>query len=157
MIRGRTFRGWAISLARIGFDKVGTSGEEPLEEVKGSGLWGRDKEVEIDLHNEPESLLDSLNAWREKVVVWELPGIPGLSRFVEFKLLNLLTSQLDHELISHNMTVVSLRKRIYGVLQKGCELLEVSASLRREKVELEEKLLSRLLELQKALEEVCDL
>jgi len=43
------------------------------------------------------------------------------------------------------------------VLQKACELLEVSSSLRREKVELEEKLLSQLLEFQKALEEVSDL
>jgi len=33
----------------------------------------------------------------------------------------------------------------------------VSSSLRREKVELEEKLLSRLLELQKVLDEVSDL
>jgi len=33
----------------------------------------------------------------------------------------------------------------------------VSSSLRREKIELEEKLLGQLLELQKALEEVSDL
>ena len=44
-----------------------------------------------------------------------------------------------------------------GILQKGHELLEASSSLRRKKVKLEEKLLSRLLELQKALEEVSDL
>ena len=44
-----------------------------------------------------------------------------------------------------------------GIHQKGRELLETSASLRKEKVELEEKLLSRLLELQKTSEEVSDL
>ena len=49
------------------------------------------------------------------------------------------------------------KKRVDDVLQKGRELLEVSSSLRRKKVELKEKLLSRLLELQKALEEVSDL
>ena len=49
------------------------------------------------------------------------------------------------------------KKRVDDVLQKGCDLLEASFSLRREKVELEEKLLSRLLELQKAMEGVSDL
>ena len=49
------------------------------------------------------------------------------------------------------------KKRVDDVLQMGRELLEVNSSLRRKKVELKEKLLSRLLELQKALEEVSDL
>ena len=48
-------------------------------------------------------------------------------------------------------------KRVNDVLQKGRELLEASSSLRREKVELDKKLLSWLLALQKALEEVSDL
>ena len=43
------------------------------------------------------------------------------------------------------------------VLQKGCELLEVSAGLREEKLDLEVRLLSRLEELQKAWEEVSNL
>jgi len=55
------------------------------------------------------------------------------------------------------MTVADLRKRVDGVLQKGRELLEVSASLREKKIKLEEKLMSWLLELQKAWEEVSDL
>jgi len=55
--------------------------------------------VEIDLDDKPGSLLDPMNAWREKVVMGELSGIPGLSRPVELKILNLLTSQLDFELI----------------------------------------------------------
>ena len=55
------------------------------------------------------------------------------------------------------MTVASLRKKVDGVLKKGHELLEASSSLRREKVELKEKLLSQLLKLQKVSEEVCDL
>ena len=101
--------------------------------------------------------MDSLNAWREKVAVGKLPGILGLSRSVELKLLDLLTSQLHCELISLNITLAGLRKRVDGVLQKGHELLEVSASLRREKIKLEEKLISQLFELQKALEEVSNL
>jgi len=145
-----------MSPAHIDFDEVGALGEEPSEEIKGSGPGEGDEEVEIDLVDELGSLLVSLNAWREKVAVEELPEIPGLSRFIELKLLDLLTSQLDCELFSPNMTVAGLRKRVDGVLQKGCELLVVSASLREKKVELEEKLLSRLLELQKALE-VSDL
>jgi len=40
------------------------------------------------------------------------------------------------------MTMAGLRKRVDGVLQKRCELLEASSSLRRKKVELEEKLLN---------------
>jgi len=55
------------------------------------------------------------------------------------------------------MTVAGIRKRTDKVLQKGRKPLETSASLREKKVELEEKLLSRLLELQKSLEEVYDL
>ena len=50
--------------------------------------------MEIDLDDKPGSLLDSLNVWRE-VVAGSLWGIPGLSRRVELKLLDLLTSQLD--------------------------------------------------------------
>jgi len=50
-----------------------------------------------------------------------------------------------------------LKKKMDGVLQKGRQLLDTSSSLRREKVELEEKLLSQLLELQKVLEKVSDL
>ena len=139
-----------MSLAFIGFDRVGASGEEPPEEVKDSGPVGGDKEVEIDLDDEPKSLLDSLNAWQENVVVRKLPRIPGHCRLVELKLLDLLTFQLDRELVFHNMTVAGLRKRVDEVLQKGRELFEVNSTLSEEKIELEEKLLSWLLELQKA-------
>jgi len=52
------------------------------------------------------------------------------------------------------MIVASHKKRVDVVLKMGHELLEVSSSLRKEKVELEKKLLSQLLELQKALDEV---
>jgi len=136
-----SLRRLGICPARIGFDKVGTSGEEPPVEVKGSGPGKRDKEVEIDMVDEPGSLLDSLNAWREKVAMGKLPGIHRLSRPIEHKLLDLLTSQLDRELISHNMIVAGLKKKADGVLRKWLELLVVSASLKGEKVELEEQLL----------------
>jgi len=81
-----------------------------------------------------------LNVWWEKILVGEILGISGLSYSIELKLLNILTSQLDRELISHNMTMVGLRKSMDEVPQKGPELLMASALLRREKVELEEKL-----------------
>ena len=87
----------------------------------------------------------------------ELLGIPGLSYPIELELLDLLTSQLDRELIAHNTIVADHKKRVDDVLKKGRELLEVSSSLRKEKAELEEKLLNWLLELQKTLKEVSDL
>ena len=49
-------------------------------------------EMEINLDDESGSLLDSLNALREKVTVGELRGIPELSHPVELELLDLLTS-----------------------------------------------------------------
>ena len=55
------------------------------------------------------------------------------------------------------MIVVGHKKRVDDIFQKGRELLEASSSLRREKIELKEKLLGWLLELQKVLEEVSDL
>ena len=132
----------------LGFDEARASGEEQPEEIKGSGPQRREVEVEIDLDDEPRSVLDSLNVWREKVIVGELPRIPGLSRPVELELLDLLTSQLDRELIAYNTIVAGHKKRVDDVLKKGCELLEASSSLRKEKAKLEEKHLNRLLELQ---------
>ena len=63
-----------LSHARIVFDEVGTSSEEPHED---KGFGRGEKEVKIDLNDEPRSLLDSLNAWREKVAEGELPGFLG--------------------------------------------------------------------------------
>ena len=79
----------------------------------------------------------------------ELPGILRLSHPVELKLLNFIIAQLDRELISHNTIMAGHKKRVDNVLQKGHELLEVSSLLRKEKMELEEKLLDQLLELQR--------
>jgi len=53
--------------------------------------------------------------------------------------------------------MASYKKRVDDILQKERELLEARSWLRREKVELEDKLLSQLLELLKALEEVSNL
>jgi len=44
-----SLRRLGTSPARIGFDEVGASGEEPPEEIKGSGPGRGEKEVEIDL------------------------------------------------------------------------------------------------------------
>ena len=79
--------------------------------------------MENDLDDEPKSLLDYLNAWREKVIMGELPRIPGLSRSVELKLLDFLTSQLDRELIAHNTILAGHKKRVNDILKKGRELL----------------------------------
>ena len=76
---------------------------------------------------------------------------------VELKLIDFLTSQLDRELIAHNTIVAGHKKRVDDVLKEDRELLEASSSLRKEKIRLEEKLLSWLLELQKALDEVSNL
>ena len=111
----------------------------------------------MDLNDELGSLLDSLNAWREKMILGELLGIPGLSRPAELELLDLLTLQLDRELVAHNTIVAGHKKRVNDVFKKGRELLEASSSLRKNKAKLKEKLLNWLLELQKALEEVSDL
>ena len=85
--------------------------------------------VEIDLDDEPGSLLDFLNAWW-KVAASSFWVIPGLSRHVELKLLDLLTSQLYRELISHNVRVKD-KKMTDRVFQKGHELLEATAELRQ--------------------------
>ena len=52
------------------------------------------------------------------------------------------------------MIMAGHKKRVDGVLQKGCKLVEASSLLRRKKIELKEKLLGRLLKLQRALEAV---
>ena len=80
-----------MSPACISLKEVCASGKELLDEIKRSGPGRGEAEVEIYLDDEPESLLDSLNVWREKVALGELPGIPGLSRPVELKLLNFIT------------------------------------------------------------------
>ena len=86
--------------------------------------------MQIELDDELGSLLDSLNALAGESSRGELPGFHGLSRPIELKLLDLLTSQLDRELISYNMVMASLEKRVDGVFQKGYELLVMSDSLR---------------------------
>ena len=55
------------------------------------------------------------------------------------------------------MIVVDLQRKIDGVLQERRELLEASAKLREEKLDLKEKLLSQFVELQKVCEEVSNL
>ena len=74
--------------------------------------------MEIDLDDESGSLLDFLNAWR-KVTMSSFWVIPRLSRHVEVELLDLLTSQLDCDLISHNVTMEDLRKKMGGVFCKS--------------------------------------
>ena len=56
------FRRLGTSFACIGLEEVCSLGEESPEEIKGSGPGKREAEVEIDLDDEPESLLGSLDA-----------------------------------------------------------------------------------------------
>ena len=107
MIRNQrgALRGLRMSSTHIGFEMAGSSGAEVPDEVERPDSVDGAKEVEIDLDDEPRPFLDFLNAWRKKVATGELPRTPGLSRRIELKLLNHLTSQLDHELISHNVMV----------------------------------------------------
>ena len=104
------------SLTYMSSDGAASSGVKFSEEAEGSAPEGRDAWVEIDLDDEPGSLLDFLNVWREKVAAGLFRGILGLSRPVEVKLLDLLVSQLDREFVSHNMMVKSLEGRMSGVL-----------------------------------------
>ena len=72
--------------------------------------------MKIDLDDEPGLLLNSLNSWREKVTTGSFQGTFGLSRSIELKLLDLLVSQLDCELVSYNAIVKSLEGKMSGVL-----------------------------------------
>ena len=132
-----------MSPACMNSNEAGSSEVKLSREDEGFDPEGENARVEIDMDNEPKSLLDSLNTWWE-IVADPFKGIPGLFRHVELKLLDLLTSQLDHELISHNVTVEDLKKRMGGVFQKRRELLEATIELRQEKANLEVRLLSRL-------------
>ena len=85
-----------------------------FEKAEGFDAEGGDEGVEVDLDDEPGLLLDFLNTWR-KVITSSFWLISGLSHHIEIKLFDLLTSQLHHELISHNVMVEDLKKRIGGV------------------------------------------
>jgi len=60
--------------------------------------------------------------------------LPGLPCHIELELLDFLTFQLDCELISHNVTMCDLEKRVSKVFLKLHEMLEAINGLRREKV-----------------------
>ena len=71
------------SLACLNSEGVGASGVN-FEEVVGNDPEGND--------DEPEPLLDFLNAWWRKVTSSSSRAIHGLSRRIELELLDLLTS-----------------------------------------------------------------
>ena len=64
---------------------------------------------------------------------------------------------MDRELISHNVMVNDLKKRMSEVFLKARGVLGAIAELRQEKVDFEVRLLSRLEELQNAWDEVSNL
>jgi len=83
--------------------------------------------------------------------------ILGLSRYIELELLYLLTSPLDRKLISHNVMVNDLKRKVSKVFLRAREFLGAMAELRQEKVDLKVRLLSRLEEQRKAWDKVSDL
>ena len=68
-----------MPLASMNSDEAGSSGVKFSGEDDDFDPEVRDGWVEINLDDEPRSLLDSLNAWREKVNAGSLRGILGLS------------------------------------------------------------------------------
>ena len=111
----------------------------------------------MDLDDELRSLLDFLNARRRKVALSSPRAILGLSRHIELELLDLFTSQLDRELIFHNVMVNDLKRRMSEMFLKARGLLGAMAELKQEKVYFEVRLLSRLEELHNVWNEVSDL
>ena len=113
-------------LARLNFIGAGPSGVKFFEEAEGSDPAGSDNRVEVDLDDEPGSLLDFLR----KVASSSFWAIHGLSRSIEPELLDFFTSQLDRELISHNLMVNDLKRKMSQVFLKARKFLAVLAELR---------------------------
>jgi len=108
--------------------------------------------VEIDLDNKP-GLLECLEGGRRGFILGDSWAFtPCRAQAARSPYLS-----AGCELVSHNVTVRDLQRRVDGVLQKGRELLEASAELRGEKLDFEVRLLSRFEELQRAWEEVSEL
>ena len=119
--------------ARLGFAGAGPSGVESFEgpglRLEGSNPEDGDEEAELDHDDEPGVLLVFLNAKRRRVtksLYRTLPDFP----IIELRLLYFLTSQLDHELISHNVTVSDLEKWVREVFLKLHDVLDVMEGLR---------------------------
>ena len=147
-----------MSHVRLDSDRAGPSGVRFLDEAgvkpEGSDCEDGDERVEIDLDDEPRSLLDFLNVRRKKVAKSLYRTLLRLPRRIELKLHNFLPFQLDRELISHNVIVSDLKERVSDVFLKSHDMLEGVDGLRWEKVALEVTLLSRLEELKKALDKL---
>ena len=79
-----------VSLAHLNSDGAGPSVLKFTEEAKDSDPEGSDDEVEVNLDDEPRSLLDFLNTYRRKVASSLSWVIPGLSCHIELELLDLL-------------------------------------------------------------------
>jgi len=73
-----------MSLACINSDGAGSSRVRLSEEAEVFDPEGGDEKVEVDLDDEPGSLLDFLNAWR-KVAASSFWVIHGLSLHIELE------------------------------------------------------------------------
>jgi len=83
--------------------------------------------------------------------------LPRLLRCIELELLVFLTSQLDRQLIFHNVMVSNLEKRVYEVFLKSRDMLEVMEGLRHDKAALKIRLMGQLEELKKSLDDISEL
>jgi len=100
-----------MSFAHVNSDGVEPSSAGSSEEVEDFDSEGRDVGMQEDLDDEPMSLLDFLNARLKKVIAGSSRRIPGLPHPIELELLNVLTTQLNRELISHNQRWKVLKGR----------------------------------------------
>jgi len=76
---------------------------------------------------------------------------------VELGISDFLTFQLDRELISHNIRVNELAQRANQLLFRFDKVREVVEGLKKEKTNLEARLLGRLEELKQALDDISKL
>ena len=113
-----------------------------------------DEGVDLCLDDEPGALLVFLNDRCKRVtksLYWTLRRLP---RCIELGLLDFLTFQLDGELISHNVRVSTLKERVSRLLLELIGVRKEMEELRKDKATLEVRLLGRLEELKKALDDI---
>jgi len=115
-------------------------------ELEGSDPEDDDEGVELDLDDDPEALLVFLNAWLRRVTKSLYRTLPGLPHGIELVLLDFLTSQLDRKLISHNVMVSDLEKKVPKVFSKSHDMLEVMEGLKQDKATLKASFLEKALD-----------
>ena len=156
-VLGGVLREPRVSHAQLDSDGAGSSGVRFLDDVgaklegstRGQRLEGGDRS-----DDEPELLLNFLNAQQRRVAKSLYQMLPGLPCRIELELLDFFTFQLDREFIFHNVIVSDHEERVNKVFLQYHKMLEAIDGLRQEKVALEVRLLSKLAKLKKTLDEI---